>query len=473
MGNSLGVIVLAAGEGKRMRSPVTKVLHPVAGRTMLDRVLDAVAGLKPKSVAVVVSPLRPEVKAVAVERKVATAVQPKPKGTGDAAKAGLKALKGVDEILVVCGDTPLLDAGTLGELIDCRRSHEASVAVLTAVVENPYGYGRILKGPAGDVERIVEEKDATLDERAIREINSGVYVFDAKRLAGWLGKLKPKNAQGEYYLTDVVSVAREDNELVVAWPVAGAFRVLGVNTQAERRTAESWLFDKKLSELMDSGVIVSAGPAPRVEPEATVESGAYLGAGVEIRGTSVVKAGARIDTGAIIEDSIIGPGTHIKPYSVITDSEVGKDCEIGPFARLRPGSRIGDGCKIGNFVETKKAVFGEGSKASHLAYIGDAKIGKNVNLGCGTITCNYDGYSKFETVIGDDVFIGSDSQLVAPVKIGRGAYVASGSTVTDDVPADALAIARSRQVNKPGQGKALKKRLSAAKKLAAVKKAKK
>jgi len=462
MGKSLGVIVLAAGEGKRMRSPLSKVLHPVAGRTMLDRVLDTVSGLKPKAVAVVVSPLRPEVKAKALERKAQIAVQSKPLGTGDAARAGLKALKGVDEILVVCGDTPLLDTGTIGELIECRRSNGASVAVLTATMDNPYGYGRILKGPAGDVERIVEEKDATPEERRVREINSGVFVFDAKHLAAWLGRLKPSNAQGEYYLTDVVSAAREDNELVVAWPIEGAFRVLGVNTQAERRVAENWLYEKKLGELMDSGVVVSAGPSPRVEPEAEVEPGVRLGAGVEIRGTSVVKAGAVIDTGSVIEASAIGTETHIKPYSVMTESEVGADCEIGPYARLRPGSRIGDGCKIGNFVETKKAVFGAGSKASHLAYIGDARVGKNVNLGCGTITCNYDGYNKFETVIEDDVFVGSDSQLVAPVKIGRGAYVASGSTVTDDVPPDALAIARSRQVNKAGKARELKKRLAAA-----------
>jgi bifunctional UDP-N-acetylglucosamine pyrophosphorylase/glucosamine-1-phosphate N-acetyltransferase len=199
-----------------------------------------------------------------------------------------------------------------------------------------------------------------------------------------------------------------------------------------------------------------------VEPEAVVEPGVRLGAGVEIRGVSVIKTGAVIETGSVIESSVIGAKTHIRPYSIATESETGSGCEIGPYARLRPGSRIGDGCKIGNFVETKKAVFGAGSKASHLAYIGDAKVGKNVNLGCGTITCNYDGYSKFETVIGDDVFVGSDSQLVAPVKIGKGAYVASGSTVTDDVPPDALAIARSRQVNKAGKAKELKRRLAAA-----------
>lgn len=464
MAKGLGVIVLAAGEGKRMRSPLAKVMHQVAGRTMLDRVLDAVVRLAPKSVVVVVSPQRPEVKAAAESRKVKTAIQKKPLGTGDAARVGLAGLKDTDEVLVVCGDTPLLDSGTLGELIEFRRSHEAPAAVLTATVDNPFGYGRILKGPAGDVERIIEEKDASKDEREIREINSGVYVFDSRRLSGWLKKLQPKNAQGEYYLTDVVSLAREDHEMVVAWPVSGAFRTLGVNTQAERRTAEAWLFEQKLSELMESGVWVDSGPAPRIDPEAVVEPGARIGAGVEVRGFSVIRAGARIDTGAIIESSSVGIGTHVKPFSILSESSVGRNCEIGPFARLRPGSQIGDGCKLGNFVETKKAAFGPGSKASHLSYVGDAVIGKNVNLGCGTITCNYDGYNKFETIIADDVFVGSDSQLVAPVRIGKGAYIASGSTISADVPANALAIARSRQVNKPGRAKSLKARLSAAKK---------
>lgn len=447
-----------------MRSGTAKVLHPVCGRPMLERVLDAVAGLKPKQTAVVVSPLRPEVKALAGARGARTAVQKKPLGTGDAAKAGLKALSGVSEVLVVCGDTPLLDTGTLGELIDCRRSHGASVAVLTAMVDNPYGYGRVMKGPAGDVERIVEEKDATPDERKVKEINSGVYVFDAKMLAGWLQRLEPKNAQGEYYLTDVVTCAREDHQFVVAWPIEGATRVMGVNTQMERLTAEDALYHKRMAQLLDAGVIVDSGTPPKVDPEASVEPGVRLGSGVELRGRTVVRAGAWIETGAILESSAIGAGTHVKPYSVISESSVGSDCEIGPFARLRPGSAIGDGCKIGNFVETKKAVFGKGSKASHLAYIGDAKIGKNVNLGCGTITCNYDGYSKHLTEIGDDVFVGSDSQLVAPVKIGRGAYVASGSTVTENVPPDSLAIARSRQVNKAGRAKDLRRRLSAASK---------
>ncbi|MCW5830302.1 MAG: bifunctional UDP-N-acetylglucosamine diphosphorylase/glucosamine-1-phosphate N-acetyltransferase GlmU [Deltaproteobacteria bacterium] len=461
MARKLGVIVLAAGEGKRMHSPVAKVLHPVCGRPMLDRVLDAAAGLTPGETVVVVSPLRPEVKTHAEGRGFRTEIQKRPLGTGDAVRAGLAGLRTADDILVVCGDTPLLDTGTLREFVRFHHSSEAAISVLTANVESPTGYGRVIRGPGGDVERIAEEKDATRDEKAVREINSGVYVFGRKDLARWIAGLRPANSQNEYYLTDTVGLARGEHSRIAAWKIETAARVKGVNTQAERREAEAWLYEWTIGKLMAAGVVVDAGVSPRVDPEAAVAPGAELGSGVEIRSGSVVGKGTRIDTGSIIESSSVGAGTHIKPYSVLSGSEVGKECEIGPFARLRPGSRIGDGCKIGNFVETKKSVFGKGSKASHLAYIGDAKIGKNVNLGCGTITCNYDGYQKHETVIGDDVFIGSDSQLVAPVTVGRGAYVASGSTITENVPADALAIARSRQAVKPGRAKALRKRLSA------------
>ena len=459
---TLAAIVLAAGEGKRMKSAVPKVLHPLAGRPLLHYPLRAARDLGASTLVVVASPTSRD----AIARYVAEAfpdthvevcVQESPRGTGDAARVGIQHLpQQATRALLLYADTPLLGMETLRELLDRTRAGDAPLGVLTCELDDPSGYGRILRDASCFVERIVEDRDLSGDaERAVREINAGVYIGDTQLLREALEQVQPNNAQGEYYLTDVVAIVRKSGGVigVVGHPDA----LVGVNDRVQLVAAEQLMYRRIAERHGRAGVAVRGDAC--IEDSVRIEADVDIGPGVCLRGATHIADGVRIDVGCVVEDSRIGPGVVIKPYSVIVQSEVEAQAQIGPFAHLRPGSHIGLRARVGNFVETKKTRLGPDSKANHLAYLGDGDVGSGANIGAGTIFCNYDGFGKHVTTIKDRVFIGSDSQIVAPVTIGEGAYVATGTTVTRDVPPDALAISRPRQENKEGYGTRLRQRL--------------
>jgi len=441
-------IVLAAGLGKRMKSSLPKVAHPAAGRPLVWHVAHAARAAGIKEIVFVLGPARD-----ALERELApfggrVAVQPSPRGTGDAARCGLEALPpGIREVAVLCGDAPLLRPATIRALFAARRRRGAAAAVLTGILEDPRGYGRIVRGPSGEVVRIVEERDADAAARAIREVNSGGYVFDRAFLAEVLPRLSDRNAQKEFYLTDAVAEALARGRPVVAVPAADPDEVRGVNSRKELAEAAAVLVRRRIEALMEAGVTFVDPQRTYVEAGVRAGRDTVIGPGVALLGTTRVGRGARIDQGCVVEDSVVGDGVHLRPYAVLTGARVRRGAVVGPFSHLRPGADIGEEAHIGNFVEVKKSRVGKGSKANHLAYIGDAVVGRKVNIGAGTITCNYDGLAKHTTVIGDGVFVGSDTQFVAPVRVGRGALVGAGATITRDVPPYALALSRVEQKN--------------------------
>lgn len=464
--SSLEAVVLAAGQGKRMRSALPKILHAAAGRPLVHYPVQAALSVGAARVVVVVSPetLDPVqsylVQAFGAERSV-TCVQDPPRGTGDAARVGLEHVS-AERVLVLYGDTPLLaprDLLALVAVLDERP--EALLALMTCELDDPTGYGRVLRDAGGQVREVREHRDLANDaERAVREINAGVYASRTGFLKKAVGELSSNNAQGELYLTDVVASAAARGG---AAAVRGDREVLlGVNDRFQLAQAEDILFRRIAERHGKEGVSVR-GDA-RIDDSVVIEADAIIEAGVRLRGQTVVHAGAVIDVGSVVTDSEIGAHALLKPYSVVTESTVGHAAQIGPFAHLRPGSQIDEEAHIGNFVETKKTRVRRGAKANHLAYLGDGDVGERANVGAGTIFCNYDGFKKHQTLIGEDAFIGSDSQLVAPVTIGRDAYVATGTTVTKDVPDGALAIGRTRQQNKEGYASRLKARLAAQKK---------
>lgn len=459
--SSFVAIVLAAGQGKRMKSRVTKVLHKIAGRPLIHYPVQAARDAGASKVVVVVSPDNRErvdaYFAAEIGSDVGTAVQPSPRGTGDAARIGLEALDpGVEEVLVLCGDTPLLRSDDVAPLIVALRSHTPrSLVVLSCKLETPTGYGRIIRDDNGQFTAIREERDlANERERAIDEINAGVYVARRAVLENALSKITPNNAQGEYYLTDVVPHVRAGEAVAVP---GSKDALVGVNDRQQLVDAEAVLLRRIRDGHAKNGVTIRGD----AQLDASVEVGTdvEIEAGVRIRGKTRIGEGTYIDVGSVITDCTIGRNVVIKPYSVLTSSTVDDGAQIGPFSHLRPGSDIGKNAHIGNFVEVKQTRVGEGAKANHLAYLGDGDVGAGSNIGAGTIFCNYDGFAKNRTIIGEGVFIGSDSQLVAPVTIGKGAYVATGTTVTKDVPDEALAIGRAKQQNKEGYGPRLKARL--------------
>ncbi len=448
----LAVIVLAAGLGTRMRSNLVKVLHPIAGRPMLLHTLDNLLALKPERVVAVLGHQADAVKRV-LPRGVDVALQKEQLGTAHAAICGLKKLSGYKgTVMVVAGDTPLLDTDTFRSVVSAHRRSRSDVTVLTAVLEDPRGYGRIIRN-GGDVTGIVEEKDAGPAEKAVTEVNTGTYCFESPALKAALREVRSENAQREFYLTDVVAITARRGGKVRAVAAKRPKDALGINSRAELSAAESVVRRRTNERLMAAGVAI-------MDPDATyIEHGAIIGRDTVVHpnnyiaGNTVIGEGCLLLPGNIITDSTIKDCVTVKGYSVITGSCIDDGAAVGPFAHLRPGSRLESGARVGNFVETKKSLIGAGSKASHLSYLGDTFVGRDVNIGAGTITCNYDGYAKHTTVIEDDVFIGSDSQLVAPVRVGRGALIASGTTVTTDVPPDALAISRVPQHIKEGWAK--------------------
>lgn len=449
-----------------MKSRLPKVLHPVAGRPLLHHSIAAAVEAGASRVVVVVSEeTKSSVDAhVASEfpsTPVVTVVQPSPRGTGDAARVALDASgEDADRVLVLCGDTPLIRASDCAPLV-AALGDSASMAVLSCELDDPRGYGRILRDGSGRVTGIVEDRDLSSERRgSLREVNAGVYAARADVLRAGLAGLRNDNAQGEYYLTDVVAHAHSNGGAVAVKGSADA--LVGVNDRSQLAHAEEALFRRIAERHRLAGVTVR-GDA-RIDDTVTIGEDSTIEAGVRLRGKTKIGASVLVDVGSVLTDATVGEGTKIHPYSVLEECAVGPRALIGPFARVRPGSEIGEEAHVGNFVEAKKTKMGKGAKANHLAYLGDGDIGPGANIGAGTIFCNYDGFTKSVTTIAEGAFIGSDSQLVAPVRIGVGAYVATGTTVTQDVPDDALAISRTKQENKLGYASRIKRRLAAKKK---------
>ncbi|MET0385984.1 MAG: bifunctional UDP-N-acetylglucosamine diphosphorylase/glucosamine-1-phosphate N-acetyltransferase GlmU [Polyangiales bacterium] len=457
---SFVALVLAAGQGKRMKSQLPKVLHPLLGRPMVCYPVDAALGAGAERVVCVVGHGAERVTKMLNERygeRVPTALQPEQRGTGDAARCGLSALPGYHGwIAIVYGDSVLITSETIAALVEHARASNAPLALLTATIPDATGYGRIVRDDAGRVVKVQEERDCSPAERAIREFNPGVYVVRAGFLRDALGQLRPSNAQGELYLTDLVAMAAESGgAAALSWVAADLH---GINDRHELVQREQDLARRVALGHITRGVTIRDPEHARIEPTVQIEQDAVIESNVELRGKTSIGRGARIDVGAVLTDTRVLEDAHVLPYTVATESVIGPASRVGPFSHLRPGSELGREVHLGAFVETKKTQMGEGSKANHLAYLGDGVIGRGVNVGAGTIFCNYDGVNKHTTTLEDGVFIGSDSQLVAPVTVGKDAYVASGTTVTEDVPADALAIGRARQVNKPGFAARLRER---------------
>jgi bifunctional UDP-N-acetylglucosamine pyrophosphorylase / glucosamine-1-phosphate N-acetyltransferase len=445
MSAALAAVILAAGQGTRMKSQLPKVLHEVAGVPMLAHVIKGAGILGAEPIVVVVGHGADRVRTACAAPGVTFALQAEQLGTGHALQCAAPALAGfTGDLLLLCGDVPLLRGETLQELLEHHRAEQATVTVLTAILDNPHGYGRIIRA-AGGVEKIVEEKDATPAERAVGEINTGIYLFAAPRVFDLLAGLTTDNAQGEYYLTDVIAAARAAGERVAALAAADAEESMGINDRVQLATAGAALRGRINAAHMRAGVTLIDPAAAYIDPEVCIGADSVLHPGVHLRGRTLIGRDCVLEPGVIITDCTLADRVHVKAGSVLTEANVGADTDIGPMAHLRPGTVLAGHNKIGNFVETKKASIGSGSKASHLTYLGDAQIGADVNIGCGTITCNYDGVNKHVTVIEDEVFVGSDVQLVAPVRVGKGSLIGAGSTITRDVPADALAISRAEQ----------------------------
>jgi len=434
-----------------MRSKTIKLLHAVAGRPMVGWVLDAAQALKPARTITIVGYQAEQVKAALADSGSTFVLQKEQRGTGHAVLQASRAIGSKPGILlIVNGDLPALRSATLRKLVNGHRRSGAALTVLTAEPDDATGYGRILRDRAGKVHRIVEHRDTSAEQRRVKEINTGVFVADPSKLMRVLRRLKPDNDQGEYYVTDAVHELLDRSEKVAAVCHSNAREVLGVNTRQELAQASHMLFERQAERLQDRGVTLLDASRTWIDPRATVGRDTVIYPGVIVEGACEIGADCVIRPGCRIVDSKIGVGTEIKDHSVVLDSRVARNAAVGPFAHLRPGSILENGAKVGNFVEMKKSRLGRGSKASHLTYLGDATIGDGCNIGAGTITCNYDGTNKNPTVLAAGVFIGSNSQLVAPVRIGKGAYVAAGSTVTRDVPGGSLAIGRSRQKNIEG-----------------------
>ncbi|MBM5606076.1 bifunctional UDP-N-acetylglucosamine diphosphorylase/glucosamine-1-phosphate N-acetyltransferase GlmU [Listeria seeligeri] len=447
-------VVLAAGQGTRMKSKLYKVLHPVCGKPMVEHVVDQISTLDVDKVVTIVGHGAEKVQEH-LAGKSEFVKQEEQLGTAHAvlqAKAALAEKDGVT--LVVCGDTPLIEASTMEALLKYHHEKRAKATILTTVIEDPTGYGRIIRDDLGIVEKIVEHKDATEKEQRISEINTGTYCFDNKALFEALEKVSNDNVQGEYYLPDVIKILKDSDEVVAAYRMESFEESLGVNDRIALAEA-SKLMQRRINENhMRNGITLVNPESTYIDINVKIGQDTVVEPGVMLRGDTVIGDDCVVTSGSEIVNSIIGERVHIRSSSIF-ESKVGDDVQIGPYAHLRPESDIHNHVKIGNYVETKKAVVGEGTKLPHFIYMGDAEIGKNVNVGCGSIAVNYDGKNKAKTVIGDDVFVGCNSNLVAPVKVGNRAFIAAGSTITKDVPDDALGIARAKQDNKIGYAKRL------------------
>jgi bifunctional UDP-N-acetylglucosamine pyrophosphorylase/glucosamine-1-phosphate N-acetyltransferase len=443
----LHIVILAAGEGTRMKSGRPKMLQPVGGKPMLAHLLDTATSLEPEQVHVVVGSGADQVQESCSEYAVNWVLQEERRGTGHAVIQAMPGIPDEAVVLVLLGDHPLIPASLLSKMIS---ETEPPLAMLTMELDDPAGYGRILRDPGGNIIGVIEHHDAAPEQHEIREVNTGIILADAGRLRVWLDRLDCNNAKQEYYLPDIFSMARSESGEVHAVMAPDFHDLQGANDQRQLADLEKRYQQRMARELMDAGVQVIDPDRLDVRGAVTAGCDVCIDINVVLEGENRLGDGVTVGPGSILKDCDLAPGTAVHPYSVLEGVVTTGACDIGPFARLRPGTVLAAGCRVGNFVETKKVSLDEGSKVSHLSYLGDTIIGKNVNVGAGTITCNYDGSNKFQTVIEDDVFIGSDTQLVAPVTVGHGATIGAGSTVTKNAPAEALTVSRSRQTSIAG-----------------------
>jgi len=447
---NINILIMAAGKGTRMMSNRAKVLHPVCGVPMLHFIYEAAAGLQPDAIVVVIGHDAGLARASLEGRGAHFVLQAEQRGTGHAVMVARELLEGMSgDLLVLYGDTPKIKPATLRKLIEHHRGSGAATTLLTTRTDNPYGYGRILRGVEGSIEAIIEERDATPEQRAITEVNPGLYCFQIPPMLAALNQVSDRNTQGEYYLTDIVAIQRQSGTRIEALLHEDFDELQGINTRSELAETSRTLRLRKNLELMASGVSLIDPERTYVDLAVVVEKDVTLHPMVTLQGTTRVGEGVTIHSGSRILNSSIEAEVTVLDCCLITDSHVGRASKVGPFARVRDRSVIGADCRLGNFVELARSTLGDGSRAAHHAYLGDATIGRDVNIGAGVITCNYDGMRKHATIVEDGAFVGSDCQLVAPIRIGRGAYVAAGSCITKDVPPEALAIARGRQDIKP------------------------
>jgi bifunctional UDP-N-acetylglucosamine pyrophosphorylase / glucosamine-1-phosphate N-acetyltransferase len=456
----IAIAIMAAGKGTRLKSKHPKVLHEVGGKPILAYVIaTAKKVVPPNDIFVIIGHEAERVREAVASTGVNFVVQSEQRGTGHALMVAREALSGdksgnkYDQIIVLSGDAPLITPETIKILSGFHTAQNATMTLLSADLGNPFGYGRVIrkgKSAKAEVQAIVEEKSATPQQRKIREINSGFYAFDAASLYEHIDKLSTANAHGEYYLTDMAGVFHRARKKVAAIKTPDAGEVLGSNTRAEMMMLDARLRLVKCRALLEQGVTIFYPHTCVIDSDVEVGADTVIEPFVQLLGSTKIGADCRIRSYSVIGNSMVGDRVMVRPGTIMEDSRVGAGAVIGPYSHLRPGSDVGEGAHVGNFVETKKMKLGKGSKANHLSYLGDADIGEGVNIGAGTITCNYDGANKHKTVMEDGVFIGSDSTLVAPIKIGRGAYVAAASCITEDVPADALALGRARQIVKTG-----------------------
>lgn len=440
-------IILAAGEGTRFKSEKPKVLHKILGKTLIGRVLETVGDDFDKKV-VVIGHKAEHIKKNLDNKDLIFAIQKKQLGSGDAVKCTEKILKNfAGTAVVLCGDVPLLEKETVRKLLALHKKEKSAATVITCEVEDPSHYGRILRNCDGTVKSIVEAKDAPDGVKKIKEINSGIYAFSSKELFSALRLVKNDNSKGEYYLTDVISILNRKNKRVTAYKIDGFKEIMGINNRRELAEAEDYMRKKILENLMLSGVTIVNPDTVYIDETVGIEKDVIVLPSTIIKGRTKIKTGSVVGPFSFIEDSIIGKNVEIRA-SFVYGAEIADDVKIGPFSHIRKETKIKRNARIGNFSEIKKSVIGENTKVSHLSYIGDSSLGMNINIGAGTITCNYDGKNKHKTEIGDCSFVGSNTNLVAPVKIGRGVLIAAGSTITEDVPDNKLAIARERQVIK-------------------------
>jgi len=468
----VAILILAAGKGTRLKSSLAKVLHGAGGRPLVEHVVQACLPVGPKKIIVVVGHQAEKVQAVVEPLGAETVLQQPQNGTGHALVVSRHAIGNAKYVVVLPGDAPLIRTETLKALIHKHKAGEAAATILTAVLADPSGYGRILRKGGDNVAAIIEESQLTPDQRELNEINSSMYCFTTAKLWPALAEVKPNNKHREIYLTDAIGVMNGQGETILAEVAADSREMLGCNTRADLAGVDHTFRDWKREALMRDGVTIQLPETVMIDPDVVIGEDTIIESCVQLLGKTKIGARCVVKTGSVVHESVLGDEVTVEPHCVISQSRLDSDVVVGPFARVRMETHLKSGSRIGNFVELKKSVVGEGTKAMHLTYLGDAKIGTKTNIGAGTITCNYDGFHKHPTTIGNKVFIGSDSALVAPVKVGDGAYVAAGSTITDNVPGEALGIARGRQVNKPGWASKKRRELAAAEHAPRKKKAK-
>jgi bifunctional UDP-N-acetylglucosamine pyrophosphorylase/glucosamine-1-phosphate N-acetyltransferase len=454
------ILILAAGKGTRLKSNLAKVLHRAGGRTLVEQVIAACKPLGARAIHIVVGHQSEEVSAAVTPLGAKTVLQKPQRGTGHAMLVARRALKGAKHALVLPGDAPLIRTETLAAMMRQHREGKAAASLLSALLSDPTGYGRVMRRSDGRVAGIVEQSKLAENQQDINEINASMYCFELSRLWPAMSRLKPDNIHRELYLTDTIGILAHDDETVLAQIVEDPPEVLGCNTRAELSEVDRVFRRRIATKWMDAGVSIQYPETVVIDPDVSIEPDTTIEANVQLLGKTRIGGNCAIRTGSIISDCILGDSVLVKPYSILNASRIATGAQVGPYAHLREAADLRENSRVGNFVEVKKSTLGAGVKAMHLSYLGDAKIGEKSNIGAGTITCNYDGVNKNETTIGRGVFIGSDTALVAPVRVGDGAYVGAGSVITENVPPEALAVARGRQTNKPGWARRRRRNLA-------------